>query len=473
MINLSNANLIIYPFFLLLSFIILKKKNKAELALKFSICLSVFHNTSLLYDFNLQPYILCMSLFILLFCLKTFKTPGLLNHSVYSIFSPMVFLAILSLLMLLVTPIYMNGSFVFQLPSYASGLVGDLRSTKSFIDFHNTFQSVFQTFKFVFLIIFSLCFSNYISVGKIKITRVYSFFLTGVVLVIVFAFYNCFLRLLGLSLLEDPLFSFVFNSSNVYDSYGIQSTFPEPSMFARYSSGCLFGFFNIINLKISNRENYIKEICFFIPLLLLTVFCQSSSGILSLLCLYIYVLLQSYRYHNFKLICFLILFMGIGVLLCMGNHYIYNYLDERIFHKMVTRSGIERSLWNKNALGLFKQSYFFGVGIGFFRASSFFYDLLSSFGLLGLFSFLFMFLKMFKKRLFLVKRDITIPYELRFFEGFLLGAGVVLLISNPNFTQPDLWISLSAVIGGYVSISRVNKGIIKSQNNILASWFMK
>ncbi len=58
-------------------------------------------------------------------------------------------------------------------------------------------------------------------------------------------------------------------------------------------------------------------------------------------------------------------------------------LDQLIFDKMDSQSGIERSFWNRTAWNSFLDSYGLGIGFGSTRASSFLLVLLSNTGLAG------------------------------------------------------------------------------------------
>jgi len=66
-----------------------------------------------------------------------------------------------------------------------------------------------------------------------------------------------------------------------------------------------------------------------------------------------------------------------------------NYLDELIFNKSISASGIERASWNTFALQNFFDSYGLGVGLGTARTSSFPLALLSNVGVPGSIFYLF------------------------------------------------------------------------------------
>jgi len=63
--------------------------------------------------------------------------------------------------------------------------------------------------------------------------------------------------------------------------------------------------------------------------------------------------------------------------------YIGGLLDTMVFNKLSTDSGIERSMWNQQALQSFFDTFGFGVGNGSVRASSFVVAMLASLGFIG------------------------------------------------------------------------------------------
>jgi hypothetical protein len=63
--------------------------------------------------------------------------------------------------------------------------------------------------------------------------------------------------------------------------------------------------------------------------------------------------------------------------------YFGGLLDELVFNKMSTESGIERSSWNAQGLQNFVDTFGFGVGNGSMRASSFPVSVLASLGVIG------------------------------------------------------------------------------------------
>ena len=86
------------------------------------------------------------------------------------------------------------------------------------------------------------------------------------------------------------------------------------------------------------------------------------------------------------------------------------YINDLIFDKSITSSGIERSIWNTVALQNFYDSYGLGVGLGTVRTSSFPMALLSNVGVPGL-----MFYMLFAISAFAVPRGVpdSFPADVR------------------------------------------------------------
>ena len=70
---------------------------------------------------------------------------------------------------------------------------------------------------------------------------------------------------------------------------------------------------------------------------------------------------------------------------------VYNVLDETVFNKFSTASGVERSSWNRQALQVFVDTFGLGAGNGSLRASSFPLAIIGNLGIIGavLFSLFF------------------------------------------------------------------------------------
>jgi hypothetical protein len=78
--------------------------------------------------------------------------------------------------------------------------------------------------------------------------------------------------------------------------------------------------------------------------------------------------------------------------------YVKNLADTMILNKMSTESGVERSMWNRQALQAFFNTYGFGVGNGSLRASSFPLAVLGNLGFVGAILFCLFFVGIFFNR---------------------------------------------------------------------------
>jgi hypothetical protein len=121
---------------------------------------------------------------------------------------------------------------------------------------------------------------------------------------------------------------------------------------------------------------------------------------------------------------------------------IHDYLDQLIFSKSATSSGIERSSWNTTAMQNFFDSYGIGVGLGTVRTSSFSVALLSNVGIPGT-----IFYVLFAASAFLRKRGTprTFPADVRLSArnacvGLLIGGS----ISGTTVEQGLLFYMLAA-----------------------------
>jgi O-Antigen ligase len=81
-----------------------------------------------------------------------------------------------------------------------------------------------------------------------------------------------------------------------------------------------------------------------------------------------------------------ILFLILVIAIALNDNsaaYMKNLLDEFVFNKMSTDSGIERSSWNRQGMQNFFDTFGFGVGNGSVRTSSFPIAVLASLGIIG------------------------------------------------------------------------------------------
>jgi hypothetical protein len=83
-----------------------------------------------------------------------------------------------------------------------------------------------------------------------------------------------------------------------------------------------------------------------------------------------------------------ILFLILVIAIALNDNsaaYMKSLLDEMVFNKMSTDSGIERSSWNRQGIQNFFDTFGFGVGNGSVRTSSFPIAVLASLGIIGSF----------------------------------------------------------------------------------------
>lgn len=176
----------------------------------------------------------------------------------------------------------------------------------------------------------------------------------------------------------------------------IVGSFPEASAFARSTLGVL-GFTGTLWLcgcrPVLNGALALAS-------LVLVVLSTSSTGLagapLVLAILYVTALMRhgfhpSRSYGSAMVLCAPLLLAAV-VLAVLLNQEVFEtarqYLDSLIFNKSISRSAIERDVWNSSALQNFFDSYGLGVGLGTVRTSSLVFALLSNVGVPGLIFYL-------------------------------------------------------------------------------------
>jgi hypothetical protein len=115
--------------------------------------------------------------------------------------------------------------------------------------------------------------------------------------------------------------------------------------------------------------------------------------------------------------------------------------DDVLFNKMSSASGIERGMWNQQAITNFFDTYGLGAGIGSVRASSFATSLLGNIGVFGAVAFVgFIFLMVFDKR----DRD---PEVARVREAAASGAIAYVLAGSVSGGSVDLGLVFCVLSG--------------------------
>jgi hypothetical protein len=177
----------------------------------------------------------------------------------------------------------------------------------------------------------------------------------------------------------------------------IVGSFPEASTFAHSTLGAL-GFTG--TLWLCGRRPALTGTLAFLSLALV-ILSTSSSGLAGtppvLVILYVTALTRcgvdlSKPFRSAAVLCAPLLVIAAILATQLDDETgkpIRNYLDEVIFNKSTSASGIERASWNTFALQNFFDSYGIGVGLGTVRTSSFPVALLSNVGVPGTIFYLF------------------------------------------------------------------------------------
>jgi hypothetical protein len=171
----------------------------------------------------------------------------------------------------------------------------------------------------------------------------------------------------------------------------IVGAFPEASSFSQHTLG-LFGFVGTL-WAFGYRPAMTGILA--LSLVVLLVFSTSSSGLAGTPPALIIIYFTAFRrfgigpthpYRSAALLCAPLAI--VAVLLAAQfdpevSRPVRDYLDELIFNKATTASGIERNEQNRNAMENFYDSFGLGVGLGTVRTSSFPVALLSNVGVPG------------------------------------------------------------------------------------------
>ena len=207
-----------------------------------------------------------------------------------------------------------------------------------------------------------------------------------------------FLDVLTYSTGTQDILSFIRNAQyslhleeQVGDIKRIAGSFTESSAFAQATLGAL-GFTATLCLC-GYRPLYtglIALLSFF--LLLASTSSTGLAGIPPLLLILYFTAIRKCGVSSGKWISSFLVLVGplifaIMILLVAisddASNFVINYLDQLIFNKSQTESGIERSAWNAAAIRNFTETWGLGVGLGTTRASSLVFAILSNLGLPG------------------------------------------------------------------------------------------
>lgn len=239
---------------------------------------------------------------------------------------------------------------------------------------------------------------------------------------------------------NDPNEMVYFNREVYY--FRILGSFMEPSYFSTYLVGA---FYFILAIKTKIKHYKIYAIISMVELALTF----SSTGYLIFTTMFFVNLLL---YNDRKQIKLYILILIIGSLFV---YYAWDTLmQEVIFKKMESGSGIVRMQANNYALSAFQNNHITGVGYGNCRGSSMIYTILAELGILGI-SIYGIWL------LYTLKPLITIHKNGEFMNGSLLYILTITLgqiIACPDISLCTLWLGIYFLA---LSQSYLNRKLVK------------
>lgn len=185
------------------------------------------------------------------------------------------------------------------------------------------------------------------------------------------------------------------NEAKIMGMKRIVGSFPEASAFAFASLG-LFGFcFSLWLRHYRTRSTGILSALIFVSLIASTATTAYAGLIVYLAIIYAANLLRLLRRtatYNMSLFVFVAppvaAFVVFGLAFSDGAWLAATEtLDNLLFNKMSTASGIERAMWNQQAMQNFVDTYGLGAGIGSVKSSSLITSLLANVGVFGLSTF--------------------------------------------------------------------------------------
>lgn len=220
---------------------------------------------------------------------------------------------------------------------------------------------------------------------------------------------------------DSPLVQF----NKPYSYFRVCGTFMESSYCATFVVGLIAFIFSQFD-----RRKHLKILLGLGIILLLTL---SSTGYAGMLLLLIVYFMMNINLKTITL--FIPLLMILSVIFWFTKD---NILQEVLFNKLDSDSGVERNGWNEMALEAYDSNRLTGVGLGNARASSFALCLLAETGLIGTIIYLLYLLAILlpmarKDRLNL--NEISSRY-------FFLGVIICMIIACPDQTLSSLWFGL-------------------------------
>lgn len=176
-------------------------------------------------------------------------------------------------------------------------------------------------------------------------------------------------------LYNDNLSDAIYFTRNNY--FRILSTYMEPSYYAGFLVGAFYYF---LSYKEKRQENLFLLACILLEIIF--TFSSTAYGAFALIGI---IFFASSKEGKLKV------FILVGGILGIFVMYFgfYDILDNVIFSKMASGSGVARYYWNVAAQKVFKSSPIYGTGYKTSRASSLFYTLLAEMGILGFMAYIF------------------------------------------------------------------------------------
>lgn len=239
-------------------------------------------------------------------------------------------------------------------------------------------------------------------------------------------------------------------SGSIYftkDNYfRILSTYMEPSYYAGFIVGAFYYF---LSFKEKRKENIFLLIFMVIEIIL--TFSSTAYAAFAVVGLLFVFFSQEGKMKITVLICGI---LGIAVM----YYGFYNVLDQVLFSKMSSGSGIARFYWNKAALRNFYSSPIIGIGYKQGRASSLIYTLLAELGVIGLAGYIIMNI-LFLKPLFTKNNHNRYSNESIAFRFALVGVIVCQIIAIPDLDICSYWMWLN-----FLAVSSSFEKTVSSKN---------
>lgn len=242
----------------------------------------------------------------------------------------------------------------------------------------------------------------------------------------------------------------------------VVGAYSEASSFGYFTAG-LFGFWTMYWLY--GGRQYLALI-YVVALVLALIFSTSTSAYAAMAGLFLIVVAQSIRSLFAPKISrrqLVVLVLGsillpiaalVTVLALDAVPSFYAFMDQVVFSKLDSQSGVERGSWNREALRVFFETWLFGAGLGSVRASSLIVSSLATIGLPGVLA-LFAFLV----SIFL-RPTPKMGQERALVSGAKAACLIMLMHASVVLSSPDLgllFFSLAAITHAFAA----NRGVLQ------------